>query len=143
MVQTFHLLIGSSMIRKNWRKVVFLRQAQYISKLLFRILTFLSHRCFRIIKLPSLKILQLVFVNYFISPIGTIWFTTLNFMHLRKYVRSVVDLKCCLKWAANESDFCPFLIRRWTSEKWPSILFLNVCCVLPIYIASHIEHSTW
>ena len=34
-------------------------------------------------------------------------------------MRDVVDLNCCYKWEATESDFRPFLRRRWT----PSIVF--------------------
>ena len=32
-------------------------------------------------------------------------------------VHDEVAPKCCLKWIANESDFCPFLRRRRILEK--------------------------
>ena len=45
------------------------------------------------------------FVNVFIAPIGFSYFTTLNVIYLHRSVRDVVVLKCCTKWAANESNF--------------------------------------
>ena len=60
---------------------------------------------------------QVGFVNVSIAPIGFRCFTNLNDIHLHRSVHDVVELKCCSKWAANESDFCPFLRRRRRSEK--------------------------
>ena len=122
-----------SPVRKNIWKVVLCRKVSYISKLLFISATHLSRRFLRIFKFSSIHRLKLGFLNYFIAPIGLIWFTISNSINLRKSVSDVLYWKCCLEWAANESDFCPFLRRHWTSEKQPSIIFLNECCVLPIY----------
>ena len=80
---------------------------------------------FRIVKRSCIHKLQLGFVNVFIAPIVFSCFSTLNVIHLRCSVRNVVLLKCCTKWAANESDFCPFLRRGCRLEKLPSIFFLN------------------
>ena len=77
----------------------------------------LSRRFLRTDKHSSMHRLQLGFVNVFIAPIGLICFTTLNVMHLRRSVQGVVDLNYCSKRSANESYFCPFLRRRWTSDK--------------------------
>ena len=72
----------------------------------------LVHNCdafvtylFKDFKRSSIHRLQLGFVNVFIASIGFCSFTTLNVMYLRRSVRDVVVLKCCLKWTANESDF--------------------------------------
>ena len=69
----------------------------------------LSRSFLRIVRRSSIHRLQLGFVNVFIAPIGFSCFTNLNVMYLRKSVRGVLVLKCCSKWAANKSDFCPFL----------------------------------
>ena len=58
---------------------------------------------FRVVKRSCIHKLQLGFVNVFIAPIGFSCFSTLNVIHLRSSVRDVVLLKCCTKWAANES----------------------------------------
>ena len=79
---------------------------------------FLVYNCYafstwilRILKRSSIHRLQLGFVIVFIAPIGFSCFNTLNDIHFRISVRDVVVLKCCLEWASNESDFCPFLSR--------------------------------
>ena len=120
----FHLLkTGSSVIRQNWWKVIFCWQASYISKFLFIIVTRLSRSFLRIVKRYSIHRLQFGFINTFIVPIRFICFTTLNVIFLRRSVRSIVELKYCSKWAANESDFCLLLSRSRSSEKWPSKIF--------------------
>ena len=75
--------------------------------------------------------LQLGFVIFSIAPIELIYFSTLNYMRLHRYVRDVLELKWCSKWAENKSDFCLFLRRRRRLEKLPSIIFMNVYWVLP------------
>ena len=113
------------MLRQNRWKVVLCWQAPYISELLFIIVTRLSRSFLRIVKRSSIYRLQFGLVNVFIVKIVFSWFATLNFIYLRRSVRDVVDLKCCSKCAANESDFCLFLSRLRRSEKWPSILFFE------------------
>ena len=81
------------------------------------IVTRLSRSFLKIIRRSSIHRLQLGFVNVFIAPIEFNCFTTLNVMYLRKSVCGVVVLKCCSKWAANESNICPFLSRRRRSDK--------------------------
>ena len=106
---TFHLL---NVIIGAYAKlmVIFLcRQALYISKFLFIIVTCLSRSILRINKHSSIHTLQLGFVNISISPIGFRCFTTLNFMYLCRSIRDVVALTCCSKWAANYYGFCLFL----------------------------------
>ena len=110
------------MLRQNLWKHVLCRQALYISEFLFIIMTCLSHSFLRIVKRSSIHWLKLNLLNIFIAPIGLSCFTTLNVMYLRKSVRDVVVLKCCSKWAANGSDFCPFLSSRRRLKKWPSIV---------------------
>ena len=78
------------------------------------------------------------FKHHFITTTSRIY---LNVIYLRISVRDVIVLKFCMKWAANESDFCPLLSRRCRSEKWPH-MFLEVCWLLPIKIASHMESFT-
>ena len=85
------------MLSKNWWKQVLCRQAPYISEFLFMIVTRLSRIFLSIVRRSSIHRLQLGFVNAFIVPIGFGCFTTLNVMYLRKSVRDVVVLKCCLK----------------------------------------------
>ena len=80
-------------------------------------MTHLSLRFFSIVKRSSIHKLHLGFVNFYIAPIGLIYLTTLSDMHLRRSVHDVVYLKCCSKWAANESDFFQFLKRRNRLEK--------------------------
>ena len=63
--------------------------------------------------------LQLGFIDFSIAPIKFRCFTNLNEIYLRRSVSDVEVLKCCTKWAANESDFCPLLSRRRRSEKCP------------------------
>ena len=132
----------SLLLRKNWWKFVLCQEAPEIFDPFFIKVTRLWRRFSRINKHSSINKLQLGFVNDFIAPIILRSFTTLKVIHLRKSMSDVVDLKCCSKWSANESDFCPFLRRVWPSDKWMSILFLNVWCVLPIQIASHLEYFT-
>ena len=79
---------------------------------MFITVTRFSCSIFRIVKRSCIHKLQLGFVNVFIAPIVFISFSTLNVIHLRSSVCDVVLLKCCTKWAANESDFCQFLSRR-------------------------------
>ena len=86
----------------------FFRQDLYISESLFISVTHLSGRFLRIVKSPSIHMLQLDFVNVFIRSIRLICFTTLKNMRLGRYVYGVVDLKRYLKWAANESYFFVF-----------------------------------
>ena len=107
----------SSVLTQNLWKQVLCWQAPYISQFLFMIVTRLSRSFLRIIKCSSIHRLQLGFVNFFIAPIRFSCLTTLNVMYLRNSVRDVVVLMCCLKWAANESDFFPFLSRRRRLEK--------------------------
>ena len=68
--------------------------------------TFLLRSSLSIVKGSSIHRLKLGSENYFISPIELRCFTTLNAIQLQKYVHDIVCLKCCLEWAANESDFC-------------------------------------
>ena len=96
---------------------------------MFITVTHFSRSFFRIIKRSYIHRLQLGFVNVFIAPIGFICFNNLNVIHFRRSVRAVELSKCCTKWAANESDFCPFLSRHCRSEKWsPKTIasYLNV-----------------
>ena len=72
----------------------------------------LSRSFLKIINHPSIHRLQLGFVNDFIAPIELICVTNLNVINLRRFMRDILDLKWCSKWAANESYFCPFLRRR-------------------------------
>ena len=81
------------------------------------IVTRLSCRFLRIVKCSSINRLQLGFVNVVIAAIRFSYFTTLNVIYLRRPVRDAVVLKCCPKWAANESDFCLFLSRRRRLDK--------------------------
>ena len=77
--------------------------------------------------------LQLSFVNFFIAPIGFRCFPTLNVIYLRIYVRDVVVLKCCSKWAANESYFSHSWVdvvdrkndRPFFFESLPSVPYIN------------------
>ena len=96
------------MPEQNRWTVVLYRQAPYISKFLFMSVTRLSRRFLSIVSHSSIHILQVGLVNYFIAAIGLSFVTTLNVIHLCKSVRGLVYLKCCSKWAANESYFCPF-----------------------------------
>ena len=109
-----------------------LYQAPYIYEFLFISATHLSRIFLRVVKRSSIHRLQLGFVILFIDTIGLICFTTFNGMHLCSSVHYIVGLQFCLEWAANEPYFCPFLRRRWTSDKWPPIIFLNVWWVLPM-----------
>ena len=85
-----------------------------------------------ITKRSSIHKLQLIFVNAFVAPIALGCLTYLNIIHICMSVCDVIDLKCCSWWAANESNFFPVLGRRWISEKLQYILFLSICCVLPM-----------
>ena len=84
---------------------------------MFIIATSLSRSFLRIVKHSSIHRLQFDFVNIFIGPISFSSFNTLDVIYLRRYVRDVVVLKCCTKWAENESDFYPFLSRRRILEE--------------------------
>ena len=89
-------------------------------------------RIFRIVKGSSIHKLQLYSIKKFVTPNGFSYLSNLNGMYLCKSVFDAVSSKCCFKCLANESDFRPFLIRRRKYEKSLSILFFNVCWVLPI-----------
>ena len=80
---------------------------------MFISVTRLSRSVLRIIKISSVYRLQSYFVNNFIVPIGLIWFTTSNVIHLLKYMRGIVYLKCCSKWAVDVSDFCLIFVWFW------------------------------
>ena len=107
----------SSVLRKNWWKVVLCQQDLYVSEFLLITVTHFSRWFFRMVKRSSVHRLQLGFVHVFIAPIGFIWFTALNVAYLRRSVRDVVALRFCSKRAANESNFCPLLIRYRISDK--------------------------
>ena len=72
-------------------------------------------------------------MNNFMDPIRLICFNTSSVINLRRSMCIVVYLKCCSKWDANESDFCPFLRRRWTSEKGLTIIF-SECMLCVTYV---------
>ena len=72
---------------------------------------------FRTVEGSYIHRLQVGFIIVFIVPVGFSYFTTLNVMYLRRSVHDIVALKCCSKWAANESEFFLFLIGRRRSEK--------------------------
>ena len=111
---------------------IFVLKASYISIFLFMSAIFLSCRFFRIIKRPSIHRFQLIYLNDSIAPMGLICLTNLKVIKLWKSVSDAVYLGCFLNWAVNESSFCPLFRINWTTEKLPSIIFLNVCCVLSI-----------
>ena len=96
------------MIRKNRWKVVLFWQALYINKLLFITVTRLSRSLLKTVKRSSIHRLQLGFIKVFFASVGFGYLTTLNVIYLRRFLHDVVALKCCLKWAANESGFFLF-----------------------------------
>ena len=96
------------MLRKNLWKVFFCQQVLYISKILFISVTRLSHRVLSRVKRSFIHRLKLGSGNDFNDTIGLRYFTTWNVIQLRKSVRDIVYLKCCLKWVANKSDFPRF-----------------------------------
>ena len=60
----------------------------------------------------SLLIVQVLRINL-VEGLGKLW-------------------RMCAWWAANESDFSPFLIKSWTSVWCCCIRAFNVCCVDPM-----------
>ena len=92
---------------------------------MFITVTRFSHSIYRIVKRSCIHKLQSGFVHVFITPIRFSCFITLNVIHLHSSVCDLVLLKCCTNWAANESDFCPFLSKRCRSEKMTILSFLE------------------
>ena len=132
-MKRYHQCLGKLM------EVVFCWQAQYINNFLFMTVNNLFRSFLRIIIRSSVHRLQLGFVNVFDAPIVFRCFTTFNVIYLCISVREVVALKCCSKWAANESDFCLFLIWRRISVKMTVHSFLKFLpCVTYINSITHL-----
>ena len=127
------------MLRKNISKVVSCYWDPYISELLFITVTRLSHSFFGIVKRSSIHRFQLVFVIFFIAPIGLICFTTLNAIHFVRSVRDVVYLNCCSRWAENESFF---LICEKTLEIVEMTVHYFIECLMSVtYINSSMHRA--
>ena len=66
-----------------------------MSKFLFISVTFFIAYIFEDSYHSYIHRLILGFVDYFIDTIGLSFFTTFNSIHLHKFMRDMVDLKCC------------------------------------------------